>query len=45
MEFHVLNRGVARMPLLKKPSDFQAFECELRETRDEALMRICADCL
>ena len=42
MVFHVLNRGVARMQLFEKPTDFQAFERVLRETRDVAPMRICA---
>ena len=45
MVFHVLNRGVARMQLFEKPADYQAFEQVLRETLDEAPMRICAYCV
>jgi putative transposase len=40
--FHVMNRGVARMQLFEKPSDYQAFEVVLRETRAETRMRICS---
>jgi REP element-mobilizing transposase RayT len=42
MVFHILNRGVARMPLFEKAADYQVFEGVLRETRDQSPMRICA---
>ncbi len=42
MVFHVLNRGVAQMPLFDKAGDYQAFEQILEETLDESPMRICA---
>ena len=42
MVFRVLNGGVARMQLLEKPADYQAFEVVLRETVDESPIRICA---
>jgi hypothetical protein len=42
MVFHVLNRGVARMQLFVKPTDYEAFEHILRETLDEPPMRVCA---
>jgi putative transposase len=37
-----MNRGVARMQLFEKPSDYQAFEVVLRETLAESPMRICS---
>ncbi len=43
--FHVLNRGVARMQVFDKAGDYQAFERVLKETLQEAPMRICAYCL
>jgi hypothetical protein len=43
MVFHVLNRGMARMQLFEKAGDYQAFEQVLRETAEEAPMRICAN--
>jgi putative transposase len=45
MVFHVLNRGVARMQVFEKAGDYQAFERVLKETLQEAPMRICAFCL
>jgi putative transposase len=42
MVFHVLNRGMARMPLFKKAAEFQAFETVISDTLSEAPMRICA---
>ena len=42
MVFHVLNRGVARMQLLEKAADYQAFEQVLQDTLDQSPMRICA---
>jgi hypothetical protein len=30
MVFHILNRGVARMPLFEKAADWQAFDGVLR---------------
>ena len=42
MVFHVLNRGVARMQLFEKATDYQAFEQVLRDTLDQSPMRICA---
>jgi hypothetical protein len=40
--FHILNRGVARVQLVRKAADCHAFEGVLRETRDQSPMRICA---
>jgi putative transposase len=37
-----MNRGVARMQLFEKASDYQAFERVLSETVDETPLRICA---
>jgi hypothetical protein len=45
MIFHVLNRGVARMQLFEKPTDYQASEHVLRETLDESRMQVCAHAL
>ena len=45
MLFHVLNRGVARMQILEKAGDYQAFERVLEETLQEAPMRVCAYCV
>ena len=42
MVFHVLNRGVARMQLFEKATDYQAFEQVLQDTLDQSPMRICA---
>jgi len=43
--FHVLNRGVGRIPLVKNDEDFNAFERIIRETLVRRPMRICAYCL
>jgi putative transposase len=40
--FHVLNRGVGRMPLFETPGDFDAFERVLEETLAELPMRLLA---
>jgi putative transposase len=45
MVFHVLNRGIARMQVFEKEGDYEAFERTLRETLEEAPMRICAYCV
>jgi putative transposase len=44
MVFHVLNRGVGRMPIFKSKKDFEAFARVLDETLRVAPMRICAYC-
>ena len=43
--YHVLNRAVARLPLLQKPEDYDAFERVLVEARLRHPMRILAYCL
>ncbi len=45
MVFHVLNRGVARMQLLEKAGDYEAFERVMKETLQASAMRILAYCL
>lgn len=45
MVFHVLNRGVARMPVFEKADDYEAFERVLSETLQKAPMRICSYCV
>ena len=45
MVFHVLNRGVGRMPLFDTPADFDAFERVLTETLAALPMRLLAYCL
>ena len=45
MVFHVLNRGVAAMQVFEKAGDYEAFERVLKETLEEAPMRVCAYCL
>ena len=45
MRFHVLNRGVGRMPLFAKEGDYEAFERMIEKTLETRPMRICADCL
>jgi putative transposase len=40
--YHVLNRGVARLPLFEKPADYTAFLRVLAETLAECPMRILA---
>jgi REP element-mobilizing transposase RayT len=42
MVLHVLNRGVARMPLFEKLADYQAFDGVLQECDDASPMGICA---
>ena len=43
--YHVLNRAVARLPLLQKPEDYDAFERVLVEAHLRHPMRILAYCL
>ena len=43
--YHVLNRAVARLPLLQKPADFEAFERVLAETYERFPTRILCFCL
>ncbi len=43
--YHVLNRAVARRPLLRKPEDYDAFERVLVEAHLRHPMRILAYCL
>ena len=43
--FHVLNRAVARLPLLQKPEDYAAFECVLGEAWQRTPIRLLAYCL
>ena len=45
MVFHVLNRGVGRQTLFRKPADYSAFEDCVKETLDKVPMRICAYCV
>jgi len=45
MVFHVLNRGVGRMPLFGKDRDYEAFEEMIEKTLQTRPMRICAYCL
>jgi putative transposase len=45
MLFHVLNRGVGRMKLFSKETDYAAFEGLLEQTQESRSMRICAYCL
>jgi putative transposase len=40
--YHVLNRGVARLPLFEKPADYAAFQRVLAETLDQFPMRLLA---
>ncbi len=40
--YHVLNRGVARLPLFEKPADYAAFLRVLAEALDECPMRVLA---
>jgi putative transposase len=40
--YHVLNRGVARLPLFEKPADYAAFQRVLAEALVECPMRILA---
>lgn len=43
--YHVLNRAVARLPLLQKPEDYGAFERVLAEAYDRHSIRLLAYCL
>lgn len=43
--YHVLNRSVARLPLFRKPADYDAFERVVCETNQRFPMRILAYCL
>ncbi len=45
MVFHVLNRGVGRQALFRKPADYSAFEDCVEETLDKVPMRICSYCV
>ena len=45
MVFHVLNRGVGRMPLFTKERDYEAFEEIIERTLNSCPMRICGYCL
>ena len=40
--YHVLNRAVARLPLLEKPGDYDAFVRVLAEAQDQCPMRVVA---
>jgi len=43
--YHVLNRAVARLPLLQKPEDYAAFEWVLGEAWQRHPIRLLAYCL
>lgn len=43
--YHVLNRAVARLPLLIKPEDYEAFERVLAEAHQRHPIRVLAYCL
>ena len=43
--YHVLNRAVARLPLLQKDGDYQAWERVLCRALEERPMRVLAYCL
>jgi putative transposase len=43
--YHVLNRAVARLPLLQKPEDYDAFERVLAEAHARLPIRLLAYCL
>ncbi len=43
--YHVLNRGVARLPLFEKPGDYEAFERVIAESLRKHPTRILAYCL
>ena len=45
MVFHVLNRGVGRMPLFTKEREYEAFEAIVEKTLNSCPMRICGYCL
>jgi putative transposase len=42
MVFHVLNRGVGRMRLFRKPGDYDAFERAIEKTLESCPLRICS---
>jgi len=42
MVFHVLNRGVGRMQLFRKPGDYEAFERAIEKTLETCPLRICS---
>ena len=44
MVFHVLNRGVGRMPIFDQEQDYAAFRRVVEETLRVAPIRICAFC-
>jgi putative transposase len=44
MLFHVLNRGVGRMPIFRADKDYRAFYRVVEQTLRVAPMRICAYC-
>ena len=44
MVFHVLNRGVGRLPIFRAAKDYEAFQRVVEETLRVAPMRICAYC-
>jgi putative transposase len=43
--YHALNRAVARLPLLQKNGDYEAFERVFQEALAEHPMRVLAYCL
>jgi putative transposase len=43
--YHVLNRAVARLPLLQKDGDFEAFVRVMIETKDKHAIRLLGFCL
>ncbi|NLX20223.1 MAG: hypothetical protein GXY55_00935 [Phycisphaerae bacterium] len=43
--YHVLNRAVARLPLLTKPADYEAFERVMAEAHERHPIRLLAYCL
>ena len=43
--YHVLNRAVARLPLLEKDGDYEAFERVLAQAQERAPTRLLAYCL
>lgn len=45
MVFHVINRGIARMPIFDTPDDYNAFERVMAQTAEHIDMRVLAYCL
>ncbi len=43
--YHVLNRAVARLPLLRKDRDYAAFEQVMAEAHQRCPIRLLAYCL